>query len=139
MAGVPSPFPLIVHGKEGSGCPHEVRWVQDTALATLRQIERGNDWTQQLAREFKLAARYVRDDNQQHATSEDSWVERGPDLYGAVVAGLASVRRRRAGGLRKNVILWTLPVRSKDSTVKAAGYFVALTGEQCRDAAGRRR
>ena len=34
------------------------------------QIDRGNDWTQQLARDFKLAARYVRDGNQQHTTSE---------------------------------------------------------------------
>ena len=66
----PAPFPLAVHAKKGGGCPHEVRGVQDAALATLMQIERGNDWTQQLAREFKLAARYVRDGNQQHTTSE---------------------------------------------------------------------
>ena len=66
----PAPFPLTVHAKKVSGCPHEVRWVQDAALAKLRQIERGDDWTQQLARGFKLAARYVRDGNQQHTTSE---------------------------------------------------------------------
>ena len=74
----PAPFPLTVHAKKVSGCPHEVRWVQDAALAKLRQIERVNDWTQQLARGFKLAARSISSIRRQ----KDSWVERGRTCKG---------------------------------------------------------